>query len=228
VGGCPVVAVRAGEISCRYLGARVEAWDGDRPVVGRRGELVVAAPMPSMPVALWGDDDGSRLRGAYYDPHPGVWTHGDWITLFDDGSCAISGRADATLNRGGVRLGTAEIYEVVEELPEVEDSLIVHLDAESGRDELVLFVVPAGEARLDDDLRRRIRDALRAALSPRHAPDRIEAVVAVPRTLSGKKLEVPVKRILQGRPVGEVVSTDTLRDPAALEPFVALASERAG
>jgi acetoacetyl-CoA synthetase len=223
VGGTPVLPVRAGEISCRYLGAKAEAWVGGRPVVGRRGELVLAAPMPSMPVGLWGDADGSRLRRAYYEQNPGVWTHGDWVTFHADGSCVISGRADATLNRGGVRLGTAEIYAVVEELPEVADSLVVHLDA-AGTDELVLFVALAGTARLDEGLRRRIRDALRQALSPRHAPDRIEVVPEIPRTLSGKKLEVPVKRILQGGAPEEVASRETLGRPEALDHFVALAS----
>jgi acetoacetyl-CoA synthetase len=219
VGGSRLLPVRAGEMACRFLGAAVESWRDGRPVVGERGELVVTAPLPSMPVGLWGDADGSRLRAAYYSDHPGVWSHGDWITIFGDGACVISGRADATLNRGGVRLGTAEIYAVLEGMPEVADSLIVHLDGD-GRDELVLFVVPATGVTLDEDLAGRIRAELRSALSPRHAPDRIEAVAAVPRTLSGKKLEVPVKRILLGESPEAVVNRDTLADPRALDAFL--------
>ena len=184
-----------------------------------QGELVVTAPMPSMPVGLWGDPDGARLRAAYFDQHPGVWTHGDWITIHHDGSCTITGRSDATLNRGGVRLGSAEIYEVLEELPQVEDSLVVHL--EDG-DQLVLLVVVVDGAAVDDALRSAIRGALRSSLSPRHAPDRIEGVRSIPRTLSGKRVEVPVKRILQGADPDSVVSRDTLRDPSAIDDVVAL------
>ncbi|MGH9094792.1 MAG: acetoacetate--CoA ligase, partial [Acidimicrobiales bacterium] len=225
VGGCPVVEVRAGEISCRYLGAHVQAWDeAGRAVVGCRGELVVTQPMPSMPVALWGDADDSRLKEAYFEQHPGVWTHGDWITIHADGSCVITGRADATLNRGGVRLGTAEIYAVVDDLAAVDDSLVVHLEDDAGGSgRLVLFVVVHEGASLDDGLRAEISGALRRSLSPRHAPDEIVAVPAIPRTLSGKRLEVPVKRILQGAPVSDVASRDTLGDPEALDAFVALA-----
>jgi acetoacetyl-CoA synthetase len=220
VGSSPVSPVRAGELSCRMLGARVEAWDAaGHPVVEEQGELVVTAPMPSMPVGLWGDPDGARLRAAYFDQHPGVWTHGDWITIHHDGSCTITGRSDATLNRGGVRLGSAEIYEVLEELPQVEDSLVVHL--EDG-DQLVLLVVVVDGAAVDDALRSAIRGALRSSLSPRHAPDRIEGVRSIPRTLSGKRVEVPVKRILQGADPDSVVSRATLRDPSAIDDVVAL------
>jgi len=226
VGGSPVHPVRAGEIACRYLGADVQSWVGGQAVLDRQGELVVARPLPSMPVALWGDADGSRLRATYFSEHPGVWTHGDWITLHADGSCVISGRADATLNRAGVRLGTAEIYAVVEELPGVADSLVVHLDRPEGTDELLLLVVPSGGGQLDEDLVATIREALRSALSPRHSPDRVVAVPAVPRTLSGKKLEVPVKRILCGEAPDDVVERDGLADPSALDAIVALASQR--
>ena len=215
VGGCPLVPVRAGEISCRYLGAKVEAVDeAGRPVVGEQGELVISAPMPSMPVGFWGDDDGSRYRAAYFDDHPGVWTHGDWITVFPDGASVITGRSDATLNRGGVRMGTAELYAVVESLPEVADSLIVHLeDGEGGPGRLLLFVAPAAGAAVDDDLRARIARALRTQLSPRHVPDEIRAVPGVPRTLSGKKLEVPVKRILAGADPDTAASRGQPRQP---------------
>ncbi len=219
MGASPVVAVRGGEMSCRYLGVNAQAWDEDgHPVVGRPGELVVTQPMPSMPVGFWGDDDGSRLAAAYYERHPGVWTHGDSIVFQPDGASAITGRTDAVLNRGGVRLGTAEIYEVLEELDEIQDSLIVHL--EDG-DELVLFIVTTEHRHLGDELEARIRTALRSALSPRHSPDRIVAVRAVPRTLTGKKLEIPVKQILQGADPDRVLSRGALRDPSALDDIVA-------
>ncbi len=228
LGPSPLVPVWAGEISCRMLGARVEAFDPDgRSVIGEQGELVITAPMPSMPVALWGDDDGSRMRAAYFEPWPGVWRHGDWLTITERGSCVITGRSDATLNRGGVRLGTAELYAVVEALPGVVDSLVVHLeDPGGGPGELLLFVVPR-DATLDDGLRASIKAALRDGLSPRHVPDAILAVPAIPRTLSGKKLEVPVKRILAGMPPDAAASKDALADPRSLEPFEALAMERA-
>ena len=221
VGGCPVMPVRSGEISCRYLGAKVEAYDEDgRSVVGEQGELVITAPMPSMPVGFWGDDDGSRYRAAYFEGHPGVWTHGDWITLFPDGACTITGRSDATLNRGGVRMGTAELYTVVDSLPEVTESLVVHLeDPAGGPGRLVLFVAPAAGADLDDDLRRRIAVALRTELSPRHVPDEIHEVPGVPRTLSGKKLEVPVKRILSGADPDSAASRGSLANPEVLDAY---------
>jgi acetoacetyl-CoA synthetase len=180
-----------------------------------------------MPVALWGDADGSRLREAYFSTFPGAWRHGDWLTITERGSCIVTGRSDATLKRGGVRIGTAEFYGVVEGLPEVADSLVVHLeDEEGGPGELLLFVVPRDGAPLDDVLVARIRRALRDDLSPRHVPDQVIAVAAVPRTLSGKKLEVPVKRILLGAPAELAASRDSLADPGALAPFEDLAQER--
>jgi acetoacetyl-CoA synthetase len=223
----PLLPVRAGMISGRALAVDVHAYDEDgNEVIGEPGELVVTAPMPSMPIGLWGDDDGSRLRETYFDRYPGIWRHGDWIVFEPDGSCVVTGRSDATLNRGGVRLGTAEFYRVVEELPEVADSLVVHLeDPAGGNGELILFVVTPGE--LDDALIGSIRAALRRALSPRHVPDRVVAVPVIPRNLTGKKLELPVKRILQGVPVKQVVSRDSLTDPASLDAFLALADERA-
>jgi acetoacetyl-CoA synthetase len=222
------VPVWEGEISCRMLGARVEAFDeAARSVIGREGELVITAPMPSMPVGLWGDTDGTRLREAYFSTYPGVWRHGDWLTITERGSCVISGRSDATLNRGGVRIGTAEFYGVVEAMPEVADSLVVHLeDAAGGPGELLLFVALRDGQPLDDALRGRIAAELRGGLSPRHVPDAITAVRAIPRTLSGKKLEVPVKRILQGVAPDVTASRDALADPAALEPFERLAAAR--
>ena len=223
----PLLPVRAGMISGRALAVDVHAFDEDgREVIGQPGELVVTSPMPSMPLALWGDDDGRRLRDTYFDRYPGVWRHGDWIVFEPDGSCVVTGRSDATLNRGGVRLGTAEFYRVVEELPEVIDSLVVHLeDPAGGNGELILFVATT-TGRLDDDLVAAIRSALRSDLSPRHVPDEVVGVAAVPRNLTGKKLELPVKRILQGVPAAQVVSRDALNDPASLDAFIELAAER--
>jgi acetoacetyl-CoA synthetase len=225
VGGTPLLPVIEGVISCRCLGARVEAYDpSGKPVIGELGELVITAPMPSMPVRFWNDPDGRRYREAYFDVYPGVWRHGDWITIDSDGTCVITGRSDATLNRGGVRLGTAEFYSVVESIDEVVDSLVVHLDENA--DELLLFVVLADGVELDDALRGRIRSELRAALSPRHMPDQIHDVRAVPRTLSGKKLEVPVKRILTGTPAESAAATGALVNPESLTAFERLALER--
>ena len=181
-----------------------------------------------MPVELWGDADGSRMRAAYFETYPGVWRHGDWITITERGSCVISGRSDATLNRGGVRVGTAEFYGVVEAMSEIADSLVVHLeDAGGGPGELLLFVVPRDGRPLDAALQDRIARELRTELSPRHVPDAVIAVPAVPRTLSGKKLEVPVKRILLGTPTDDAASRDALADRRSLEPFEEFAAERA-
>jgi acetoacetyl-CoA synthetase len=229
LGGTPLLPVYQGEISCRALGARIEAYDpSGRPVIGELGELVISAPMPSMPVGFWGDTDGERYREAYFDVFPGVWRHGDWITVTERGTCVITGRSDATLNRGGVRLGTAEFYSVVEGLPEVADSVVVHLeDDEGGAGELLLFVVPADGVELDDALRSRIARELRGALSPRHIPDEIHQVRAVPRTLSGKKLEVPVKKILTGTPVDAAAARGALANPESLLAFEELANLRA-
>ncbi len=228
VQGCPLLPVWAGRISSPALGVDVHAFDeaGD-DVVDRPGELVITAPMPSMPVGFWGDEDGSRLHAAYFDVYPGVWRHGDWIVIHADHSCEVTGRSDATLNRGGVRLGTAEFYRVVEELPEVDDSLVVHLpDAAGGNGELLLFVVPAPGVAGDDALRRTIAAELRQALSPRHVPDQVIAVPAIPRNRTGKKLEVPVKRLLQGARPDDVASRDALADASAWEVFVTLAADR--
>jgi acetoacetyl-CoA synthetase len=196
--------------------------------VGELGEMVVTAPMPSMPVGFWGDTDGSRYRATYFEDIPGVWRQGDWIRFSQNGSCVITGRSDATLNRGGVRLGTADFYAVVEELPEVVDSLVVHLeDPEGGPGELLLFVVTAPGSTFDDALRARIVGTLRSSLSPRHVPDAVVPVDAVPRSRTGKKLELPVKRILQGADPDTVASRDALADPDALTDYVEAARKRA-
>ncbi|MEP7115457.1 MAG: acetoacetate--CoA ligase [Ilumatobacteraceae bacterium] len=228
VGGCPMVPVIAGEISCRYLGAAVEAFDETgRAVVGEQGELVVTKPMPSMPIGFWGDADGSRYRAAYFDSYPGVWRHGDWITIDDHGSCVITGRSDATLNRGGVRIGTSEIYRVVEAVDGVGDSLIVHLeDAEGGgAGVLVLFVALSDDVQFDD-LVDPIKGALRKNLSPRHVPDEIHPLPSIPTTLSGKKLELPVKKILRGADPDSVASRGALKNPESLDAVTELARKR--
>lgn len=222
VGSAPTVPVYAGEISCRALGAAVDSFDPEgRPVRNELGELVITEPMPSMPVGFWGDTDGSVLRAAYFEDFPGVWRHGDWISISDRGTCVISGRSDATLNRGGVRLGTSEFYSVVESLPEVLDSIVVHLeDDEGGAGHLVLFVALAEGQQLDADLRKSIATALKSNLSPRHIPDEIHQVRGMPRTLSGKKLEVPVKKILGGTPVDQAASKGALQNPEVLDDFL--------
>jgi acetoacetyl-CoA synthetase len=224
VGSAPTLPVTAGEIACRCLGAAVAAYDEHaQPVTGRLGELVIERPMPSMPVGFWGDDDGARYRAAYFEDIPGVWRHGDWITITDRGTATITGRSDATLNRGGVRLGTAEFYTVVEALPEVADSLVVHLedadDDAGGAGTLILFVQLADGRALDDDVRGAINHALRSQLSPRHVPDVVHQVPVIPHTLSGKRIEVPVKRILQGTPTDEAVARGALTAPEGLAAF---------
>ncbi|NBH09342.1 acetoacetate--CoA ligase [Amycolatopsis sp. SID8362] len=220
VQGSPLQPVVAGEISGPCLGVDAKAFDeAGNPVVGELGELVITAPMPSMPVGFWGDDTGERYRETYFDTYPGVWRHGDWIRFSPEGSCVIAGRSDATLNRGGVRLGTAEFYAVVEELPEVEDSLVVHLeDPAGGNGDLRLFVV-LRDGDLDTALRTKIATALKSALSPRHVPDTITAVPVIPRNRTGKKLELPVKKLLLGARPEDVVGADVLADPTALDHF---------
>ncbi len=228
VQGSPLQPVWAGEISGPCLGVAAQAFDEQgNAVVGDLGELVITAPMPSMPVGFWGDPDGARYRGTYFDVYPGVWRHGDWVRFSELGSAVIAGRSDATLNRGGVRLGTAEFYRVVEELPEVVDSLVVHLeDPAGGHGQLLLYVRLRDGLELDDPLRRRISTALRTELSPRHIPDGITAVPVIPHNRTGKKLELPVKKILLGAAPDDVASRDVLGDPTALDAFVALAATR--
>ncbi|MEU8637724.1 acetoacetate--CoA ligase [Amycolatopsis sp. NPDC048633] len=224
VQGGPLQPVLAGEISGPCLGVDAKAFDVDgNTVVGELGELVITAPMPSMPVGFWGDDTGSRYRETYFATYPGVWRHGDWIRFSPEGSCVIAGRSDATLNRGGVRLGTAEFYAVVEELPEIDDSLVVHLeDPAGGNGDLRLYVVLRDGA-LDAPLRAKIATALKSALSPRHVPDTITAVPVIPRNRTGKKLELPVKKLLLGARADDVVGRDVLADPTALDHFGTLA-----
>jgi acetoacetyl-CoA synthetase len=228
VQGSPLQPVYAGEIAGRCLAVDTAAFDADgNEVVGELGELVIRSPMPSMPVGFWSDPGDRRYHASYFEDYPGVWRHGDWIVFTERGSCVITGRSDATLNRGGVRMGTGEFYEVVEELDEVLDSLVVHLeDREGGAGELLLFVVLRDGAELDGELRARIARALRDELSPRHVPDTLHAVPAIPRTMTGKKLELPVKRILLGAAPEQVLSRDALADPGAIDAFARFARAR--
>ena len=223
VGASPTVPVWMGEISCRALGAKVEAFDeAGNAVTDAVGELVITAPMPSMPVFFWGDHDGSKLRASYFEDYPGVWRHGDWIRITSRGSCVIEGRSDATLNRGGVRMGTAEFYRVVESEPGVVDSLVIDTSGSAGEGDLLLFLVlDAGQDIAT--VAGRLRASIRSDLSPRHVPGSVIEVTSIPRTLNGKKCEVPVKRILTGTPVEKAVSKDALADPAALDSFLAAA-----
>ncbi|HEX5189270.1 MAG TPA: acetoacetate--CoA ligase [Streptosporangiaceae bacterium] len=221
VGPNPLLPVRRGIIAGPCLGAAVEAFDAHgHAVVGEVGELVLTKPMPSMPVGFWGDETGERYAASYFGQYPGVWRHGDWIMNLPDGGCVIYGRSDATLNRGGVRMGTSEFYRIVEELPEVTDSLVIDTGTLGTEGRLVLYVVLAPGASLDDDLRGRIRSLLRSQLSPRHVPDEMHQVPGVPRTLSGKKLEVPVRKILTGMPVDAAADRDSLANPEVLAYYV--------
>jgi acetoacetyl-CoA synthetase len=221
VGGVPTLPVHAGELQARSLGASVEAFDeAGQSLIGRTGELVLTAPLPSMPIFFWNDPDGTRYRESYFEMYPGVWRHGDWIRITERGSAVIEGRSDSTLNRQGIRFGTSELYGVVERLPEVLDSLVIGLELPGGRYWMPLFVVLAPGVELDPDLTGRIKLEIRAGLSQRHVPDAIVAVPAIPRTLTGKKMEVPVKRLLLGRPLEEVAAPGATADPHALDFFV--------
>jgi acetoacetyl-CoA synthetase len=220
IGGCPLVPIVAGELNCICLGAAVEAWsDAGKPVIGEPGELVLTQPMPSMPVFFWNDPDGSRYRAAYFDKYPGVWCHGDWLTITERGSVVVQGRSDATLNRGGVRMGSAEIYNAVEQMPEVRDCLVVGVEQDDGGYWMPLFVALADDAELDDELRARITAAIRTGASPRHVPDAILAVPGIPRTMTGKRLEIPIKRILLGAAPDDVVSPSAVDRPDLLGIF---------
>ncbi|MCE3267105.1 MAG: acetoacetyl-CoA synthase, partial [Solirubrobacterales bacterium] len=224
VGGVPTLPVYRGELQGRALGAKVESFDEKgEPLIGEVGELVLTEPMPSMPVFLWGDDDGSRYRASYFEKYAGVWRHGDWIEITPRGTAIIYGRSDSTINRGGIRMGTAEIYRAVAAQPEVADALVVDIPREGTEGWMPLFVVLADGVDLDDDLVARIKKGIREQCSPRHVPDEVFAVAEVPRTLSGKVLEVPVKRILMGEAPERAASRDSLANPASLDYFEELA-----
>lgn len=223
VGGVPLLPVRTGELQARSLGAKVEAFDGERnSLIGEVGELVITEPMPSMPIYFWNDEGGERYRESYFDMYPGVWRHGDWLLIKENGACVIYGRSDSTINRGGVRMGTAEIYSAVEKVDEVNESLVVDVQTPE-KAFMPLFVVLKEGTELDEDLKKRINTRIRQECSPRHVPDDIFAVEEIPKTLNGKKLEVPVKKILSGTPPDEAASRDSLANPEALDSFAALA-----
>jgi len=225
VGGTPLLPVYRGELQARALGAAVEAWDENgNSVIDEVGELVVTEPMPSMPVYFWGDPDGSRYRASYFEQYPGVWRHGDWIEITSRGTAVIYGRSDSTINRSGIRMGTSEIYRAVLGIDAIVDALVVDIPRPGTEGWMPLFVVLREGTELDDDLRREIARRVREHCSPRHVPDEVFAIAEVPRTLSGKVLEVPVKRILMGTPPEKAASRDSLANPAALDYFTAMAA----
>ncbi len=228
VGGCALLPVYRGELQARALGAAVEAWDEDgKALTDEVGELVVTEPMPSMPVRFWGDEDGSRYRASYFEMYPGVWRHGDWIEITSRGTAVIYGRSDSTINRSGIRMGTSEIYRAVLGIDDILDALVVDIPRAGTEGWMPLFVVLREDAVLDDDLRRRIAAEVRRRCSPRHVPDEVFEIAEVPRTLSGKVLEVPVKRILMGTPAERAASRDSLANPAALDYFSEMATRLA-
>ncbi len=226
VAGCPLLPVYEGELQCRALGCAVESWDEEgNSLIDEVGELVITEPMPSMPLFLWGDDDGSRLRESYFATYPGVWRHGDWIRITPRGGAVIYGRSDSTINRQGVRMGTAEIYRAALAVPDVLDALVVDVPREGNELWMIMFVVLRGGVTLDEQLAAEIKRRIREDCSPRHVPNEIRQIAEVPRTLSGKVLEVPVKRILMGAPPERAASVDSLANPRSLDYFVELAQE---
>lgn len=225
--GHPGLPVRAGEMQARALGNAVHAFDEDGSALTNQvGELVCTRPLPSMPLYFWGDSDGSRLHGSYFDTYPGIWRHGDWIEIFEDGGSIIYGRSDATINRKGLRLGSSEIYQAVEGLDAVLDSLVVDLEFLGRESFMPLFVVPQVGHTVDDALKAQINDAIRTAVSARFVPNEIIEVGAIPRTLSGKKLEVPIKKLLLGGDPAKVINRDSMANPDSFEFFIAYAAER--
>jgi acetoacetyl-CoA synthetase len=228
LGSCPLLPVSAGELQCRCLGVKAQAFDEEgKPLIDAVGELVITEPMPSMPLYLWNDPDQTRYIASYFDMYPGVWRHGDWVKFTAKGSGVISGRSDSTINRLGVRMGSSEIYAVVEDLPEIVDSLVIGCEIPGGGYRMPLFVVLQDGVQLDDTLRKKINTKIRRALSPRHVPDEIHAISDIPRTLNGKKLEVPVKKILTGVPVDKAVNVDSMSNPEAIQFFVEFAGQLA-
>jgi acetoacetyl-CoA synthetase len=226
VGGVPTLPVYLGELQARSLGASVEAWDPDgNSLIDEVGELVITKPMPSMPLFFWGDADGRRYRESYFDHYPGVWRHGDWIKITPRGTAVIYGRSDSTINRGGIRMGTSEIYRAVLSVEQVVDALVVDVPKEGTDGWMPLFVVLRDDESLTGELIAEIRRRVREDCSPRHVPDEIRQIAEVPRTLSGKVLEVPVKRILMGTPLEQAASADSLANPRSLDYFVELSRE---
>ncbi len=226
VGGVPLLPVYRGELQGRALGCKVEAFDEDgNSLIGEVGELVITEPMPSMPIYFWNDPDGERYRDSYFSVYPGIWRHGDWIEITPRGTAVIYGRSDSTINRQGVRMGTSEIYRAVQAVPEVLDALVVDVPRPGTEGWMPLFVVLREGEELSEELIAEIKRRIREQCSPRHVPNEVYAIAEVPRTLSGKVLEVPVKRILMGTAVEQAASRDSLANPAALDYFVELAGE---
>lgn len=226
VGGCRILPVHAGEIQCRYLGAKIEAFDeAGESVVDQVGELVITEPIPSMPLFFWNDPEDRWYKASYFQMFPGVWRHGDWIKVNRRGGCVIYGRSDSTIKRHGVRMGTSELYQTVEKIEEIADSLVVDLEGLGGASYMPLFVVLREGVTLNDGLKEKIKRRIRRDISPRHVPNEIFAVDQVPRTLSGKKVEVPVRKILMGHPVEEAANLDAMRNPESMQFFVDLAQE---
>ena len=227
MGGSPTVPVWSGELSVRCLAVAMEAWDEQgRAVYGEVGELVIRRPMPSMPIYFWNDPDGSRYADAYFSAFPGVWRHGDWITVTPRGSVVIHGRSDSTLNRNGVRMGSGDIYSAVEAIPEIIEALVIGAEQVDGTYWMPMFVVLDGDLTLDDGLVDRIKTAIRDRTSPRHVPDEVIQVPGIPHTRSGKKLEIPVKRLLQGTPLAKVANPDSVDDVSLFDLFAKLGAER--
>jgi acetoacetyl-CoA synthetase len=227
VSGNPLLPVHAGEIQCRTLGANVQAFDeGGNPVTDEVGEMVITEPMPCMPLCFWGDEDGARYRESYFDMFPGVWRHGDWLKITPRGSCVIYGRSDATLNRMGVRIGTSEIYRAVELETRVKDSLVVSLERKDNTWYMPLFVKLDEGDDVDEALEKKIAENIKERISPRFVPDEIIRVEQIPYTLSGKKMEKPVQRILQGDPAEKAVSRDSMKNPEALDFFISFTEEQ--
>ena len=224
IGGNRELPLVPGEMQCRLLGCSVEAWNeaGD-PVTDVVGELVCTRPLPSMPLYFWGDTDNQRYLSSYFDTYPGVWRHGDWLKIGSNGGCVIYGRSDATINRHGLRMGTSEIYSAIESLPEVLDSMVVDLEYLGRESYMPLFVVLREGVALDDGLRNRLNYAIRTALSPRFLPNEILQVAEIPRTLSGKKQELPIKKLLLGQPLDQVLNREAMANPGCLGWYVQFA-----
>ncbi|HMR20023.1 MAG TPA: acetoacetate--CoA ligase, partial [Sphingobacterium sp.] len=221
--GCPMLPVYAGQLQCRTLGSAIAAFnDGGKPVFDEVGELVIQKPMPSMPLHFWNDEENTKYRESYFEKFPNVWSHGDWIKIIREEGIIIYGRSDATLNRGGVRIGTAEVYNAMDAVDGVKDSLAICLDRDDGSSKMLLFVQLSPGIVLNDALSNEIKTELRSSYSPRHVPDSIYEVSDIPYTLSGKKLELPIKKLFSGQPLEKVVSKDVLRNPACLAEYVGL------
>jgi acetoacetyl-CoA synthetase len=224
LGGSVLLPVRAGELQCRSLGAKVEAFDDNgKSLIDEMGELVITEPMPSMPLFFWNDPQNKRYRESYFEMYPGVWRHGDWVKITSKDSAVIYGRSDSTINRKGIRMGSSEIYRVVEDIPEVLDSLVIGVERPGGEYYMPLFVVLRQGTELDDELKAKIRDRIRSNLTPHHVPDEVFAIPEVPRTLNGKKLEIPVKKLFMGAPLENAISMDSMSNPQAMQYFIEFA-----